>query len=1313
MGTPIFILVVLGLVGFAVVTGITSYFAFYNESINTMQQQNRALINRMEGWLGRKSTQTENNAMIMREIQISEDGMREYFGLLADIMYDVSVAFAGFPDGRIVFGGEWEVEEDVFAPARPWYIAAAESPGQVIFSNPYMGTATRNLAFAAARTVSNYDDSLGVVALSLPFDRLADYVAQDGALYYGFSSIVDNYGNVLFHVNPYFEPEGDFTFQSIYEIDGGRYAQMFESIRAEGVYIGGGIVYIGSVIDSTGWFVITQVPSAYVFERTLPTLLSLVATIVFISVSMFWISQMLRKIKISASIEQEDNEINKVFIDSSPFVMNIWDSNKNLMLTSEHASEMFELANKEQYVRSFWQLSPESQPCGTKSAELAGRYLDEALDNNTTIKFDWLHQTLAGTPIPTEVMLVPFTHRGKMMVAAYTVDKRKEIENIRRVTEANEMNRLFLEMSPFAIDVWDEDLQVVDCNRQILELFKLSSKQEYFDNFFKLSPEYQPCGTPSEVKALKCMQEALEKGSVRFEFTHRTLDGEFIPTDITLIRVMRNSRKMILGYIVDLRALREAEERIKLMLDATPLAISLYDRNSTTVDCNLEALKMFMLPTKLNFSDVATETMPAYQPDGTCSKNLLDRYVTEAFESGSAYAEFVSMRSDGSLFPSEATWVRVKHKDDFLVVEYLRDLTVEKLAQQREQDANELTRIIMDNTPICIEIWDEDSELIYCNQKMLDVSGVATFEDYKDRFVEFSGEFQPDGESSAKKLEDMLNIAMSVGFSRFEWTHLTASGEPVPYESQFVRIVKQGEFNIVGYSHDVREIKNALSKIYAADERATLMMGATPISCFMTKGYLSEEGTWQFVPIDFNKAAMDLFGFSSREEVVERFYDIFPTTDDIPVPDMIHMLADTAMEAGYDQFKFVHRRLDGELVPCEITIVRVEYKGDQVLACFQTDLRPMMAAIEQERNAREQTQRFLDSAPIFIEIWNKDLQLIECNKSAIEMFGLSSESEYIEKFDSLSPEYQPDGTLSAVKSRALVAECFKKGMSTSEWMHHDANGELLPVDLTYVRIRRGEEDIVVGYNQDLRAIKLAMAKEREAEKENRAKTQFLARMSHEVRTPMNSVLGITEIELQKSGHPRETEEAFQRIYNSSRLLLTIINDILDLSKVEAGKMEILPARYEMASLIADTVQLNMMYIGSKRIEFKLEADENLPAYFIGDELRIKQVLNNILSNAFKYTTEGEVRISFAPGEVSGDDDSTMLVIKVSDTGQGMNEEQIAKLFGTDAEYTRFNVAENRGIEGSGLGMSIANSLVKMMGGHIAVTSEAGRGSTFA
>jgi len=248
-------------------------------------------------------------------------------------------------------------------------------------------------------------------------------------------------------------------------------------------------------------------------------------------------------------------------------------------------------------------------------------------------------------------------------------------------------------------------------------------------------------------------------------------------------------------------------------------------------------------------------------------------------------------------------------------------------------------------------------------------------------------------------------------------------------------------------------------------------------------------------------------------------------------------------------------------------------------------------------------------------------------------------------------------------------------------------------------VARSEKAIV---EQNLRLIDANI----KTEAANQSKSNFLATMSHEIRTPLNAILGITQIEMQNENLPERQMAAYEKIHSSGINLLGIINDILDLTKIETGKMELNPFEYDVPSLINDAIQLNIVRIGSKPIEFKLSVDENLPTKLFGDEIRIKQILNNLLSNAIKYTEKGQIHLSVKHIIIN---ENIMLIFSVSDTGQGMKEEDRNKIFD---EYARFNLAANRSVEGTGLGLNIIKRIVEMMEGDIRVESEFGKGSTF-
>lgn len=242
-------------------------------------------------------------------------------------------------------------------------------------------------------------------------------------------------------------------------------------------------------------------------------------------------------------------------------------------------------------------------------------------------------------------------------------------------------------------------------------------------------------------------------------------------------------------------------------------------------------------------------------------------------------------------------------------------------------------------------------------------------------------------------------------------------------------------------------------------------------------------------------------------------------------------------------------------------------------------------------------------------------------------------------------------------------------------------------------------------NPDVKLIKELNFARDQAEKANNAKTEFLSNMSHEIRTPLNAIVGFSN-SLLADGVSQEAKEDIKYIIDASKSLLEIVNGILDISKIEANKIEIVNTEYNTSDVLDNLVALSKARLGEKPIEFKTSFDPSIPEYLYGDASRVKQICVNLLTNSIKYTNEGFIEFkvdSIKKGDIC------RLIISVEDSGIGIKKENIDKLF---EKFERLDLNKNTSIEGSGLGLAITKKLVEMMNGKIVVQSEFGIGSKF-
>jgi signal transduction histidine kinase/DNA-binding response OmpR family regulator len=483
-----------------------------------------------------------------------------------------------------------------------------------------------------------------------------------------------------------------------------------------------------------------------------------------------------------------------------------------------------------------------------------------------------------------------------------------------------------------------------------------------------------------------------------------------------------------------------------------------------------------------------------------------------------------------------------------------------------------------------------------------------------------------------------------------------------------------------------------------ADERMQIMLNSAPIGVtFWDKDAKN---------IDCNQEVVRLFDLTGKKEYSRRFLELSPEyqPDGSPSGKKAFDFVQKAFEDGFCHFEWMHQKFNGEPIPCDITLVRVKYKKDFIVVGYTRDLREIRKTIQQMNESKESLTIFTNvlngiDAEIYVCVPHTG-EILFANDFMKKKFNIMDDcagkkcykiflDKNQEKICDFCPCYQLD----------------KDPHNTVVWEMRLPTGQTMRNSTRYIEWIDGRT-VQIQLSVDISEV--ITAKE-QAEQSSRYKSQFLSHMSHEIRTPMNAILGITEIQLQNESHTPDMQEALGKIYNSGYLLLGIINDILDLSKIEAGKLELTPVNYDVPSLINDTVYLNIMRFDAKPITFDLRIEENIPLTLFGDELRIKQILNNLLSNAFKYTSAGNITLSVCVEDIPGDKENKELVFSVSDTGSGITSDQMEKLFD---EYTRFDLKSNRATEGSGLGMNITKRLVDLMNGKITVESEHGKGSVF-
>lgn len=482
----------------------------------------------------------------------------------------------------------------------------------------------------------------------------------------------------------------------------------------------------------------------------------------------------------------------------------------------------------------------------------------------------------------------------------------------------------------------------------------------------------------------------------------------------------------------------------------------------------------------------------------------------------------------------------------------------------------------------------------------------------------------------------------------------------------------------------------------AAHEIMHLMFDAMPLCCI----YFDEN----YKSIDCNHAALELFGFTDKQQFLIEFnrYKLSPkrqpdgSLSTVKANEMIAL----TFEKGSNIFKWTHQKLGGELIASEVTLIKVIREGRTEIAGYIKDFREIKnTGMEPDKECMLLKEIF-DSSPICFVI----ADLGGTAKFTTPFIG---KFLGIKQGDNLF-DFLPDKNAGAKIVRELRKKKYVSWHMLKVKTKYGEEKDML-ANLFYFHnsLRSGVMVWLIDLT-DIHRVELELMKARDAaETAAKAKSEFLANMSHEIRTPMNAIIGMTKIAL-NSENKTKIKEYLRKIDKSSAHLLNIINDILDLSKIDYGKFELFEEKFDLEYMLSGIVGIILVKIEEKEQDFTVKLASDVPKHLYGDSVRLTQVIMNLLSNAVKFTPRnGKIMLQVKLEKT--ENGIAIINFSISDNGIGMSSEQTERLFNA-FEQTDSSITKRFG--GTGLGLAISKRITEMMGGNINVKSIAGKGSVF-
>ena len=762
-------------------------------------------------------------------------------------------------------------------------------------------------------------------------------------------------------------------------------------------------------------------------------------------------------------------------LDGLPGICAFWDENLDMITVSQGTLELFGLPNREEFFNKVSNLYPEKQPDGRPSIPTIKEYLRKTLKEGRVV-FDWMHQDVYGRLIPTRAVMTRVEWQGGYGVAGYLRDLREEnrIKEEKRAEE--EQFFAVLNSLPAAIHLWDENHNLIFCNDFQIESLVFENREDYINNFFDSYPEKQPCGRNSVELSKTIMKNAFKFGRYKTEWTIKNKRGELIHLDCTLSRVKWGSGYAVIEFCRDMReqdqerkAQRAFQERMQLILDSVPLGASIREIDGGVIDCNQAAVDLFSFADKQEYITNFNKLSPKYQPCGLLSTEKRNKMIGIAFEKGKHRFSWLFEKLDGTQIPAEVTMVRIVWQGKPMICSFFQDAREAIKSSEQQQRAIAKIAAMVNASPMMGFVCDENHNLVYCNEAAYHLVGLPDKQSFIECFSKLHPMQQPCGTSSEFLVSEHFKTAFEKGKHTWEWWFKTASGEMLPTECSATCIEIDGTRLLMVYCGDLRSHYKYKEDQKSIKTRLDAMLNASPMACLVLDESLNV--------LDCNQAAVEFTGVADKVGYISRFSDFHPMLqpDGSSSAEMMAQRLNEVMVKGKIDFEWTFLTIHGEAVPSQVHAQKVVLDDKNCFIVYVRDMREFLRAQEERHTFRQRLEAMLDASPLACAITNDKLQTLLCNESVVQLFRVSSKQEFIEKFHTLSPDFQPGGRKSAERGVELMNEFFANNQSMRfEWMHRTVDGEDFPCEVTFKPVNLDGQDMLLCYMNDLRDLHKAV-----------------------------------------------------------------------------------------------------------------------------------------------------------------------------------------------------------------------------------------------